>query len=322
MSPKPPRCLKIQPDLLGAAIGEATPAAVRRVQGHLDRCAPCREEFNRYQAVEEVVRALRTEPVRATRIARAREKLESRLADLQSRLLTYRIFPSPLGNILIARSDQGVSLVEYLARGATFKSSRLSRLAGFEVVEDGDEMETLHLELLEFLNGKRTRFEWPLDLRLARSDFHRAVLQATSKIPYGAVVSYAGMASTVGKPAAVRAVAQALRWNPLPIVVPCHRIVGTSGSLTGYAGNRVDLKQRLLAAEGIPTVKLRRDLRIAREAMYVRYPDDQAFCLPTCPSLASVAPAHLTFFGTCQCAEAMGLAPCDTCRPDLHPISQ
>ena len=322
MSTKPSKCLEIEPDLVAAATGEAEPAAVRRVQEHISPCATCREAFRRYRVIEGLVGELKGASPPSADIARARGHLESRLADLRSRLVTYRVFPSPLGPILIARSEQGVSLVEYLPPGRTARGSRLSRLSGLEAVEDGEEIEALCHELLEYLEGNRTGFAWPLDLRLARSDFHRAVLQVTSKIPYGAVVSYTGLAWKVGKPAAARAVAQALRWNPLPIVIPCHRVVGSSDSLTGYAGKRVDLKQRLLAAEGIPIVKTGRDFQIARQAMYVRYPGDEAYCLPTCRSLASLTPARLTLFGLRERAEAAGLRPCTDCRPDLRPLSR
>ena len=75
------------------------------------------------------------------------------------------------------------------------------------------------------------------------------MLRATAAVPYGAVTSYSGIAAEISRPAATRAVAQALRWNPLPIVVPCHRIIGTSGALTGYSGNKIGLKQQLLAVE-------------------------------------------------------------------------
>ena len=92
-------------------------------------------------------------------------------------------------------------------------------------------------------------------------------------------------AGVLGKPAATRAVAQALRWNPLPIVVPCHRVIGASGALTGYAGNRVMLKQRLLAVEGVQARKAEHDFRVVREAMYARDHDDPAYCLPTCGSI-------------------------------------
>ena len=322
MSRKPSVCLEIEADLLGAATGEAEPAAVERVQEHIGPCAACRREFEQYRAIEELVGELRSVSPSGTDIARARRKLQSRLADLRERLVTYCVFPSPLGRILIARSEQGVSLVEYLGSGAGLKASRLSRIEGVEAEEDGAEIEALYRELLEYLEGKRARLEWPLDLRLARSDFQRRVLQATAKIPYGAVVSYTGIAWKVGNPAAVRAVAQALRWNPLPIVVPCHRVIGVSGSLTGYAGNRIDLKQRLLITEGVPTVKAHRDFRIAREAMYVSYPGEVAYCLPTCSGVSSVAPARLMLFGSRVRVEAAGLRPCRACRPDLHPLSR
>jgi len=136
------------------------------------------------------------------------------------------------------------------------------------------------------------------------------------------VRSYAGIAGVLGKPAATRAVAQALRWNPLPIVVPCHRVIGASGALTGYAGNRVMLKQRLLAVEGVRTRKAHADFRIAREAMYVRDRDGREYCLPTCGSLAQRSLTELTLFAARESAEAVGLTPCTDCRPDLHPIAR
>lgn len=314
----PQGCQEIQDDLLAAAVAEAGPQAFHRVQAHVGRCAPCRGEFERYRAIDRAVGALRREPP-GTELDRARAGLEVRLADLRSRLLTYRIFDSPLGRILIGRTEQGVSLVRYLgSRGGL----GLVRAAGVEAVADGAELERFSRELLEYLEGRRTRFEWPIDLRLARSDFHRTVLEAAARIPYGAVTSYANLAREVGRPAAVRAVAQALRKNPVPIVIPCHRVVGASGDLTGYAGNKIALKQRLLAVEGVPAVRTERDFRVLREAMYVTAPGEEAYCRPTCGSLPSVSLAWLTLFASRECAEACGLRPCTSCRPDLHPISR
>jgi O-6-methylguanine DNA methyltransferase len=148
------------------------------------------------------------------------------------------------------------------------------------------------------------------------------VLQTTAGIPYGAVMSYAGVACECGKPSATRAVAQALRWNPLPIAVPCHRVVGTSGALTGYAGNKIDLKERLLTTEGVRIVKADHDPRIPRDAMYVAAGED-SYCLPTCRWLTSVEHPHrLVYFGSRERAEAAGRQPCTDCRPDLHPLSR
>jgi methylated-DNA-[protein]-cysteine S-methyltransferase len=277
------------------------------------RCAPCRGEFDRYRVLDETVGTLKREPAPAVETA-ARAELQLRLADLRSRLLTYRVFDSPLGRILIGRTEQGVSLVRYLGRGG------VPRLPGLEAVADGEEIERLYRQLLDYLQGRRTRLEWPLDLRLARSDFHRMVLEVTARIPYGAVTSYANVARELGRPAAVRAVAQALRANPVPIVIPCHRVVGADGDLTGYAGKRIALKQRLLAVEGVQTVRKPADFRVRREAMYIRDRNEVEYCLPTCGALPRRSLAELTLFASRECAESCGLHPCTTCRPDLHPL--
>jgi methylated-DNA-[protein]-cysteine S-methyltransferase len=321
MNRKPEICMDIEADLVAAATGDADAGTARRVERHIDACTPCRGEFHRYREIDGVVGALRRAPAAAGGVTRAREALESRLADLRSRLVSYRIFPSPLGHILIGRSEHGVSLVEYLGDRSDLGASRLSRIAGVEPQEDGAEIEALSRELLEYLNGDRTRLEWPLDLRLARSDFHRHVLRATAAVPYGAVTSYAGIATEIGKPAATRAVAQALRWNPLPIVVPCHRIIGTSGALTGYAGNQTGLKQRLLAVEGVHAAGARGDSRIARHALYHYERNEQReYCLPTCGDIAQRPIGRVTLLASRDVAGALGLVPCTACRPDLHPL--
>jgi O-6-methylguanine DNA methyltransferase len=323
MSQTPSTCREIEVDLVAAATGDAEAGAARRVQDHIGRCADCRDDFERYSATDRLVRELRGIALPAAELSAARTGLESRLADFRRRLLSYRVFPSPLGHILIARSEHGVSLVEYLGRNTDFRASRLSRTTGVEAVEDGAEIERLYWELIEYLEGRRTQLEWPLDLRLARSDFHQSVLRATAAVPYGAVTSYAHLASEIGKPAATRAVAQALRWNPLPIIVPCHRIVGTSGLLTGYAGNKLGLKERLLAVEGVRTERAADAPRVARHALYHYDPNDQReYCLPTCGSIARRPIGPVTLLASRERAEALGLVPCTSCRPDLHPMPQ
>jgi methylated-DNA-[protein]-cysteine S-methyltransferase len=193
-------------------------------------------------------------------------------------------------------------------------------LLGEEAVEDRSATEDLWAELIEYLEGRRARLDWPLDLRRMRSDFQRRVLEATAALPYGGVTSYAGIAARIGVPSAVRPVAQALRWNPLPIVIPCHRVIGSTGALTGYAGRRVELKQRLLAVEGIRTVAVHEKFRVRREAMYALMDGEREYCVPTCGSLSSQPLSVLTLFGTRERAEAAGFAPCTSCRPDLHPL--
>ncbi len=322
MTPKPNVCVQIEPDLIAAATGEAEAAVTSRVHDHIGVCAPCGGEYARYRALEHALGSWRQAPPVPTGLEDARKRLDSSLGDLKRRALIYRIFPSPLGNILIAASEQGVSLVEYLGRAKSVAHSRLGRLHGVESVEDGDDLEGLHRELLDYLAGRRNRLGWPLDLRLARSEFHRTVLRATSEIPYGALMSYAGVACEVGRPSATRAVAQALRWNPLPIVIPCHRVVGVTGHLVGYAGDKLSLKERLLSTEGIRIEHANATAQVNPRAMYVGEPNDRWYCLPTCESLESLThPRRLVFFGTRQRAEGSGREPCTTCRPDLHPLA-
>jgi methylated-DNA-[protein]-cysteine S-methyltransferase len=320
MTAKPMSCRRIEPDLVATATRDAAPDAAERVAEHVRLCGECRAEMARYSAIEGAVEHLREVTLVANPDA-ARASLAARLADLRTRRVAYRIFPSPLGRLLIARSELGVSLVEYLDPDETVDASRLHRAEGFTVSEGNGEIDTLYHDLLEYLEGRRTRLDWPLDLRLARSDFHRRVLEATAAIPYGAVVSYAGLAREIGRPDATRAVAQALRTNPLPIVVPCHRIIGTSGALTGYAGDKIPLKQRLLGVEGVPTAPAHQDVRVARDMMYIRAGHDPEYCIPSCGDLATTTLARLTLFATRERAESIGLAPCTSCRPDLHPLN-
>jgi methylated-DNA-[protein]-cysteine S-methyltransferase len=320
MTTKHPSCRAIELDLVATATGDVESRATDRVQRHLRTCEPCREEFDRYRAVDHVARGLRATPP-AEALASSRAGLESRLADLRQRRVAYRIFPSPLGQILIGRSEHGIALVEYLGAGASLRASRLGRAEGVEAVEGGPELERLQRDLLDYIAGRRRDLDWSLDWRLASSDFARSVLEATAAIPYGAVASYAGVARRIGRPSAVRAVAQALRWNPLPIVVPCHRVIGTSGRLTGYAGDKLGLKQQLLGVEGVKLHPGRGDVSIAREAMYALGEGTTEYCLPTCGDIGTRSLSMVTLFASRADAEARGLTPCADCRPDLHPLS-
>jgi O-6-methylguanine DNA methyltransferase len=232
------------------------------------------------------------------------------------------VFDSPLGPILLAHSEQGVVLLEYLHGRRDLRGSRLSRLRGIEAVEDGGEAEALYRDFRAYVDGRAQHLEWPLDLRLARSPFQRRVLERTASIPYGAVVSYKRLARDLGQPEAVRAVAQALRWNPIPIAIPCHRVVGASGLLTGYAGGETGRKRQLLTTEGVPLVPAHDDFAVARGAMYLLAPGDSEYCLPSCASMDALQSGLLTYFGSRTRAEAVGLRPCTTCRPDLHPLHE
>jgi len=318
MSPENLTCREIEPDLVAVAAGEAGTSAARGVERHVAVCRGCRDELARYRVLEGMVADLRRAPMAGADPTLARAELESRLVDIRSRMVAYGIFPSPLGKLLIARSELGVSMVRYIDSERAARSY-LARLAGDEAMEDKSAVEATYRELLDYLGARSTRLGWPLDLRWAGSDFQRRVLAATAQLPYGAITSYAGIARRIGEPASVRAVAQALRHNPIPIAIPCHRVIGSSGDLTGYAGSRIGLKEQLLSLEGVP-VGLRAH-RIDRDNMYVLYEGYTEYCLPTCGTLSQEPMSQLTLFGSRRHAEAVGFTPCSSCRPDLHPLT-
>jgi len=312
-------CAEYESDLIGAASGEADAAASRRLEKHLRACEPCRDEHARYSALDAAVTGLRVTAVVAD--ASARERVLERVADLRSRLVRYAVFPTPLGSVLLAMTDEGISLVEYVARRDGSDSWLLGRRR-LELESDRAALEPFHAELVDYLHGRRTMLTWRLDFRFARSEFQRRVLEATAAIPYGAVSSYSGIASDIGRPGAVRAVAGALRRNPVPIVVPCHRIVGSNGAMVGYSGTRVGLKERLLGIEGVHLAHTRRETEIDRSAMYAWYRRDRAFCLPSCGAIGEQPIGAVTLFASMSQAIAVGLSPCSDCRPDLHPLGR
>jgi len=315
-------CIEIEADLVAAAIGEADAGAEGRVAAHVARCESCRVEHSGYQAIDRELGVIREAAVDVQGVAQSRERLDARLDDLRSRIVAYRVFDSALGPILLAHSEQGVVLLEYLHGRRDLGASRLARMRGIEAVEDGGESEGLYRELRAYVEGRAEQLPWALDLRLARSPFQRKVLERTASIPYGAVVSYKRLASDLGQPRAVRAVAQALRWNPVPIAIPCHRVVGASGLLTGYAGGETGRKRQLLTTEGVPLVPAHNDFAVARGAMYLLAPGESEYCLPSCPSMETLRSGLLTYFGSRSRAEAVGLNPCTSCRPDLHPLHE
>lgn len=143
---------------------------------------------------------------------------------------------TPIGPLVVSANQAGIDAVRFGDPGEVPASSSDPML------------EAAGRQLTEYFEGRRTTFDLPLDLRAA-GDFQRPVLSATARIPAGSVLTYAQMARTIGRPGAARAVGGALNRNPLPILVPCHRVVGSSGKLVGYAGG-IEAKRKLLILEG------------------------------------------------------------------------
>jgi methylated-DNA-[protein]-cysteine S-methyltransferase len=163
--------------------------------------------------------------------------------------VAYATLDSPVGRILLAVTPRGLVRVAYLDDGEDAVLAGLASRISPRILSAPRQLDEPRRELDDYFAGRRTDFELPLDWQLARG-FARRVLQATARIPYGSVSSYKGVATGAGNPRAFRAAGNALGSNPLPIVVPCHRVLHAGGGLGGYTGG-LDRKRTLLRVEGV-----------------------------------------------------------------------
>jgi methylated-DNA-[protein]-cysteine S-methyltransferase len=177
--------------------------------------------------------------------------LDTRAAEAASLIdVAYARHDSPVGSLLLAATPRGLVRISYVdgERGIEATLAQLARSVSPRVLAAPRRLDEARRELDEYFAGARERFELPLDWRLTQG-FGRRVLESTARIPYGSVSSYARVAAEAGSPRGSRAAGNALGANPLPIVVPCHRVLRAGGALGGYTGG-VERKLTLLAIEG------------------------------------------------------------------------
>jgi methylated-DNA-[protein]-cysteine S-methyltransferase len=167
--------------------------------------------------------------------------------------VAYTTVDSPVGSVLVAATHRGLVRIAF---GDFFEAGNvieeLSERISPRVLEVPSFFDGVRRELDEYFQGRRTKFDLPLDWQLTRG-FTRKVLKRTAQIPYGDVSTYTKVATAAGSPRAYRAAGNALGSNPIPIVVPCHRVLHSGGGLGGYGGG-LDKKEFLLRLEGaLPT---------------------------------------------------------------------
>jgi methylated-DNA-[protein]-cysteine S-methyltransferase len=154
-------------------------------------------------------------------------------------MMYYCYFDTPIGELLLAGEADSLSMIGF-PKGAMRRDPETDWIyneAPFEIVRR---------QLAEYFSGERKDFDLPLSL--SGTEFQVEVLEALLQIPYGETMSYGAVAKQIGRPKAVRAVGAANGRNPIPIIVPCHRVIGTSGDLTGFGGG-LDTKAALLRLE-------------------------------------------------------------------------
>lgn len=227
-------------------------------------------------------------------------------------LLGYATMETPLGTIAIAHRDGCVLYCTRIEDRASLE--RFERSAAL-ALGDWPHREAslpagIERGVREHLAGKR-RFT-AIDLSWL-PPFQRQVLEKTSEIPRGEVRPYGWIAREIGVPGATRAVGTALGHNPVPFIIPCHRVVRADGSLGEYSGGGPAVKRRVLELEGAPVADLQAGYRAGERLRGSR--TTHIVCYPSCHAARRIRPEHMAPFTSLRQAEADGYRPCERCRP-------
>jgi O-6-methylguanine DNA methyltransferase len=222
----------------------------------------------------------------------------------------YATVESPAGPVFVAWNTRGVSMVSLADDAGRFEEyfeheigRPLHRVDGLPP--------RLERAVTRRLAGDRST-PVPVDLR-GRSPFEEAVLRKALEIPTGEVRPYGWVAAEIGRPKAVRAVGTALGHNPIPLLIPCHRVVRSDGQIGQYSLGGPEVKRRVLTAEGLDLGRLE---GFARQGIrYLGSDTTRIFCMPTCRHARRVMPKHEMHFGSEDDARNAGYRPCKICRP-------
>jgi O-6-methylguanine DNA methyltransferase len=244
--------------------------------------------------------------LRATAPARVTERVlvETGFAD------RYAETGSPLGPIFVAWNGRGVSWLGTADEAASFEAT-VAAHTGRPINRAAALPPRLARALARRLAGDR-RVRIDLDLRGATS-FEVSVWRKALEIPRGEVRPYGWVAAEIGRPRAVRAVGTALAHNPIPLVVPCHRVVRSDGTIGQYSLGGQENKRRILAAEGLDTGRL--EAEAASGVRFIGSDTTHIVCHPTCRDARRVTDRHRITFPSLAAAAAAGYRPCHHCRP-------
>ena len=222
----------------------------------------------------------------------------------------YAEIDSPLGPLFVAWNGRGVSAVVAAEEPGAFEE-RFTRQVGRPIRRADALPSRLAPAIARRIGGDR-RARVDLDLR-GYTEFERAVWMKALEIPRGEVRPYAWVAAEIGRPKAVRAVGSALAHNPVPLVVPCHRVVRSDGTIGQYSLGGPENKRTILAAEGLDPGEVEDLAR--RGIRYVGSDTTRVVCLPTCSHARRIQPAHRRPFRSLGDGVAAGYRPCRVCRP-------
>jgi len=222
----------------------------------------------------------------------------------------YAVMASPVGPLRVAWNARGVSAVEEAPDDEAFETRFHARTGRAARRVDALPAELTRKIERRLAGDRHNRI--PLDLR-GSTEFERAVWMKALEIPRGEVRPYGWIAAEIGRPKAVRAVGTALGHNPVPLIVPCHRVVRSDGMIGQYSLGGPQNKRTILAGEGADPEGLE---SLARAGIrYFGSDTTHIYCMPTCHDARRVTERHLVRFPSAKAASAAGYRPCKHCRP-------
>jgi len=229
---------------------------------------------------------------------------------------SYFPIETPIGPVFVAYNARGISAVMPAEDRTTFEQTFQERF-GRPISSTAEPPAALHRAVTEHLQGKRRDLRF--DLR-GVSEFEQAVLRKALEIPRGEVRPYAWVASEIGRPRAVRAVGSALAHNPIPLLIPCHRVVRSDGMIGEYGLGGPANKQTILAAEGTSPTELE---ELARAGVrYIGSDTTRIYCFPTCRNARRITSKHRHPFRSETQAASAGFHPCQVCRPAAMAVAE
>jgi O-6-methylguanine DNA methyltransferase len=223
----------------------------------------------------------------------------------------YAELDTPIGTLYVAWNDEGVSAVQLAHVGGDFEAWFAAR-TGRRARRTAEVPERLVGQIEDAIAGRSRRLRFDLG-RL--SPFEQDVLRKTLQIPRGEVRSYAWVAREIGRPRAVRAVGTALAHNPIPVLIPCHRVVRSDGALGQYSMGGTELKREMLTHEGVDPDWLE-ELNAAG-VRFVGSRTTHVFCVPTCRHARRIQTPNRVPLRDASEAVGAGFRPCTRCRPAL-----
>jgi methylated-DNA-[protein]-cysteine S-methyltransferase len=218
---------------------------------------------------------------------------------------------SPLGDLLVAATGRGVVLNRYLRGGADLAATIARLRPFFDLVDDRREAEAIGQEVRRYLGGDARALRHKVDLTLAQTRFQKNILSELQEVPRGAVLSYRALGTAAGSANSARAVGNALHNNPIPVYVPCHRVIASDGGIGGYGGG-LPRKLQLLRAEGFAMDNI--DANISGDSVWGNR-KTMIYCRPQCRVAARADQGRILFFADARQARRAGMRSCKVCRP-------